>query len=412
MLQCLSHGHDSSSPTTSNTSAATSPRPPTINLCDPPPNPLSPGISMDGGETSPTSSRTSPLNLSQQYTIALQNQSYKDMWSRIHHPDHQTHHVDLRSPPDDDPSSASLLNLADVLHPDKDAVNEALLHAKPSTLTSLVSTYFSHSEETTKLCLHLHRSVYAARAMYHPLHRLLNVLNLDSPNLLTQSQCDAAFNAFLHLDKFRNPFPSPDSSSSHNFQEMRRCFTQLRHQLDRRLHKSRSRIRLARRAAIASVVCVIGSVVAVAASAIVITTTHALAAAVACPPLCGTAAYLKKPGSSRFTRKEAAHVKQLDAAARGAYVLNNDLDTIDRLAARLYAAVEDDRFLIKIGLERGKEVHPTMEVLKQLKKNQSNLVHQLGDLEEHICLCFNAVNRARSLLLQEIHDYQTPQSLT
>ncbi|CAN1839109.1 UPF0496 protein At3g19330 [Linum perenne] len=396
MLQCLSLRRESSS-SSGTSSSAVSPHPPTINLCDPPPPP----ISSDDG-TSPTSNRTSPLNLSREYTSALQNQSYKDMWSRIHlSDDHQIHHISLQSPPNDDDLSANLLHLADVLHPDKQTVSEALLHAKPSTLTSLVSTYFSHSEETTNLCLHLHRSIYRARAMYHPLHRLLHVLNLESS--LTQPQCDAAFDAFLHFDKFGNPFPSPDSR---NFQEMRRCFTQLRQQLDRRLHKSRSRIRLAHRATIASVVCIIGSVVAVAASAVVIAT-HALAAVVACPPLC-TAAYLYP--SSRFTRKEFAHVKQLDAAARGAYVLNNDLDTIDRLAARLYAAVVDDRSLIRMGLERGREVHLTTEVLKQLKKNQNNFVHQLDDLEEHICLCFNAVNRARSLLLQEIHEYQTPQS--
>ncbi|CAI0555242.1 unnamed protein product, partial [Linum tenue] len=352
------------------------------------------GTSTNGA--SPTSTLTSPAgNLTREYTFAVQTDSYKELWSRIHIPDdyHHSHQIELEE---------DHLLMAQVLHPDGDSVAEALRHAKPSTLTRLVSAYFTHSEETTRLCLLLHRSVHRARAMYHPLHRLLQVLPLN--HHLSGSQCDAAFDAFLHFDKFHNPFPPP---GSHNFQEMRQCFSQLRHKLNQRLHKSRSRIRLARRATLASALCVVGSTVAIAASAVVIAT-HALAAIVACP-FCTTAAYL--PANNNFlTRKEAAHVKQLDAAARGAYVLNNDLDTIDRLVARLYDAVESDRYLIRLGLERGKEVYTVTEVMKQVQRNQVYLMHQLGDLEEHICLCFNAVNRARSLLLQEIHLYQTPSS--
>ncbi|KAG1364126.1 putative UPF0496 protein [Cocos nucifera] len=95
---------------------------------------------------------------------------------------------------------------------------------------------------------------------------------------------------------------------------------------------------------------------------------------------------------------------QLDTAARRTYVLNNDLDTIERLVAQLHETVESDKKLVRLGLERGRgQHHPIEGVVRQLRKNHPSFLHQLRDLDEHIYLFFAAVNRARSLLLQQIH---------
>ncbi|KAJ4850616.1 hypothetical protein Tsubulata_039142 [Turnera subulata] len=345
-----------------------------------------------------TSAEPSPtINLTREYTLALQTTSYTEMWSRIHVPnphDYDSDQIEFH------PNTADQ-TLPIVLHPNQEDVEDALRRAKHNTLTRLASTYFKHSQDTTHLCLLLQESVYRARALYHPLHKLLDVLPLDSSShSLTHSQCDSAFHIFLQFDGIPNPFPSPDS---HNFQEMRTCFSLLRQQLERRLRKSRSRVSLVRRATSSSGLCVIASTVAVTVAAAAVAT-HALAAIVAAP-FC-TLTYLP----SNFTRRELARIKQLDAAARGTYVLNYDLDTMDRLVARLYAAVEGDKHLVRLGIGAGKDEHTISEVLKQLQKNHLNFVQQLKDLEEHICLCFNAVNRARALLLQEIHLHQTSAS--
>ncbi|KAI3409172.1 uncharacterized protein J3R85_019718 [Psidium guajava] len=107
---------------------------------------------------------------------------------------------------------------------------------------------------------------------------------------------------------------------------------------------------------------------------------HALIAFVSAPRL---TVYLPR---DRFSKKELAHAAQLDAAAKGIYVLNNDLDTIDRLVDRLYAAVEDDKLLIRIGLERGTDKNPILEVVKQLRKNHTKFFDELKDLADHIWL--------------------------
>lgn len=132
-------------------------------------------------------------------------------------------------------------------------------------------------------------------------------------------------------------------------------------------------------------------------------TAHAVAgfAAVAAAPLCrGDSCFPK-----RRVKKELKRLHQLNAASKGTLVMN-DIDTINSLVDRLQTAVEGDRALVRIALNRGRERHPIQEVLKQLRKNQRSFEPLLKDLEEQIYLCFNAVNKARLSLLQEICLYR------
>ncbi|CAL5387301.1 unnamed protein product [Camellia sinensis] len=356
---------------------------------------LPPPQQGNSAEGTPRSSaqRAPTVNLIDEYTLATQSKSFSEIWSIIHPSDPSYENPDSGHT---DAHCAEQL-LAQILNPSREWVQEALKHARPNTLTHLVSAYFDHSENTSHLCLILRDSVHNAHSLYCDLHKLLDVLPLDTDsNSLSQSQCDTAFDVFLQFDHFNNPFPNPESR---NFQDMRRCFSQLKQQLHRRLRKSRSRVRLLQSATTCSAICLIGSVVGVAISVVAIAS-HAVVAIVAGPLL---PAFLP----SKISKKELAHVAQLDAAARGTYVLHNDLNTIDRLVKRLYAGVEDDKLLIHLGLARGRDRHPIHEVAKQLQKNHRNFLSQLKDLEEHICLCFAAINRARSLLLDEIRLYQS-----
>lgn len=363
------------------------------------------GNSTDGSPG--TSAQSSPaVNLTWEYSLTVQSNSYNEMWSKIHvldprngnYHNHNENEAEVQIEDacgDEDPRQ---LDLSHVLQPNRECVEEALRHARPNALTRLVSTYFDHSENTTNLCLLLHQSIYCARVLYGPLHELLDIFPLDHHSI-SQPLCDKAFEVFLQFDCVDNPFPCPDD---HNFQEMRRCFSELRQELDHNLQKSHSRVRLFRHTTRRTALCIIGTAVAVAITAAAVAT-HALLAVVVCP-FC--TAYLP----CGVTKKELAFLAQLDTTKRGTYVLNNDLDTIDRLVARLYTAIEGDKLLVRFGLERDKDKHSIQEVVKQLRKNQLNFTLQLKDLEEHICLCFNTVNRTRSLLLREIHLHQTPSS--
>nr|XP_019708787.1 UPF0496 protein At3g19330 [Elaeis guineensis] len=276
----------------------------------------------------PTTSSSATINLSREYTLAMQTNSYNEIWAKIH---------PLDGPETAESSPARLVGR--VLQPDRASIREALGAAPPTHLTRLVSHYFDSSETTSALCLSLHRAVDRARKVYAPITNLFDLLpststSLSHPGPLTPAQCDLAFDTFLEFDSLDNPFPAPSAG----FHGMRRCFSELRQQLERRAREN---------------------------------------------------------------------MAQLDAAARGTYVLNNDLDTIERLVARLHETVESDKKLVRLGLERGRgQRHPIEEVVRQLRKNHPTFLHQLRDLDEHICLFFAAVNRARSLLLQQIHQHQ------
>ncbi|XP_056170113.1 UPF0496 protein At3g19330-like isoform X2 [Syzygium oleosum] len=341
------------------------------------PHPL-PSLGTSPGGTSRSSQAVSPtVNLSREYTLALQTSSYNEIRSTIYVLEccQATQEQVLHR----------------VLQPNRECVGEALRHAKDNALTRLVSSYFDHSENTSNLCLLLYQSVHRARDMYSPLVELLAELPLDADSF-TQSQCNRVYEVFVQFDCHDNPFPSPDSQ---NFSKMRSCFSELKQQLDHKLQKSKSRVKFVRHAIAGSALCLLGTVVAAVACAIGVTG-HALIAFVSAP--CLTVYF----PHDKFSKKELAHAAQLDAAAKGTYVLNNDLDTIDRLVDRLYAAVEDDKLLIRIGLERGMDKNLILEVVKQLRKNHAKFLDELKDLEDHICLFFNMVNKARKLLLEEI----------
>ncbi|GLU06087.1 hypothetical protein SLE2022_231500 [Rubroshorea leprosula] len=378
-MQCLSFKTSSS--------RVTSPQ--TLDLHSYPPLSQA-GTSTEG--TPRSSTQASPPILTREYTLAVQSNSYSEIWSRIHdisevHDREQVETVNGNGVV----GGAHQFLLSQLLQPNRESVEEALRHAKPNTLTRLVSTYFDHSENTTNRCLVLFRTLDRARVLYAPIHELLDVLP-DDTDSFTQSQCNRAFDIFLQFDGLDNPFPCPGSD---NFIEMRRCFSQLKQQLERRLNKSRSRVRLLHRSTAASAVCLIGTVIAVAITTAFVAT-HALAAIVA-TPFCTACV------PCGLKKKELARMAQLDAAAMGVFVLNHHLRTVDSLVVSLYNAVESDKDLIRLGLESGRDRYLFHGVVKQLHKSRLSFTEQLKDLEEHIFLCFNAVNKARSFLLRAIH---------
>ncbi|XP_010507553.1 PREDICTED: UPF0496 protein At3g19250-like isoform X4 [Camelina sativa] len=298
---------------------------------DPHPHPSTEGVA------------SSTFNLSRELAHAFRTPSNNDRHSRL---------LEI------DPTPENLeLFLSQELKPNKERVQEALRDAKQTTLTQLVSTYFPHSEDATRLCLNLYQNVHSARFhLYTPLLELFR----GNP-AIDESFCNLAFDVFLKLDTFENPFSSPESLS---FQDTKLCINQLKDKLDTRLRKSKSRVRHL----------------------------HYATAGPLCSP------YL--PHS--FKKKELTNISQLNAAAKGAFVLSIDLDTIDCLVSRLHMGIRNDKLLIRLGLERGRDMYSIQEFVKQLRKSHVNQTHQLEVLVAHMCRWFGNVNKFRSLLLNEI----------
>lgn len=356
--------------------------------------------SLEGGlaDDITASSQPSPtVNLSRAYTLAVQTSSYREIWLKVHHEvpsdlSVEETQVEFQEEP---------LQLEDVLEPNHECVQEALLHIKPEALNQLIAKYLNDSEQTTRLCISFSQSVKQARILYAPICRLLDVLPLDMESAghsLSQAQCNWAFDIFLQFDSLNNPFPIHDT---HSFNDMRHCYFQLKRELDLLLHKSRSKVQLLRHATKGSVACLVAATIGVVITAAVIAS-HALVTLVAAP-ICAACV------PSKMAKKELVHLVQLDVATKGIFFLHNHLETVNCLVGRLYDAVEYYKRLVRFALERGKDRYPIQEVVKQLHRKHSNFLEELLGLEEHLCLCFSAINKARRHLLDYLlHQNQDP----
>ncbi|KAJ8565266.1 hypothetical protein K7X08_007842 [Anisodus acutangulus] len=308
--------------------------------------------SLEGGVIDDnTSSQISPtVNLSRAYSLAVQTSSYGEIWSKVHHEVPSDLSVEVAQVE----SQEEPLQLEDVLKPNHESVQEALLHIKPDLLNQLIAKYLDDSEETTRLCILFSQSVNQARLLYAPIHKLLDVLPPDtesSGHSLSQAQCNWAFEIFLQFDSLTNPFPRRDT---HNFNDMRHCYFELKHELDLLLHKSRSKVQFLCHATKGSVICLVGATIGVIVTAVAIAS-HALVTLVAAAPVCPVCL------PSKMGKKELVHLVQLDDATKGIFFLHNHLETVNCLVGRLYDAVEYYKHLVRFALERGKDRYPIQE---------------------------------------------------
>lgn len=99
-----------------------------------------------------------------------------------------------------------------------------------------------------------------------------------------------------------------------------------------------------------------------------------------------------------FLRKSG---EQLDAAAKGTYILNIEFDTMSRLMVRIQDEIEHNKAMIQFCLDR-REDKFSFQVLKDLKKGEFEFKKQVQELEEHVYLCLVTINRARALVIKEI----------
>ncbi|KAK8926114.1 UPF0496 protein [Platanthera zijinensis] len=348
---------------------------------------------------SPSTAAT--INLRREYTLAVQTNSYNEMWDRIHR---------RTGGGETEGDGCVAGDGEEIIRPNRASIDETLRLARPSRLTRLVSSYLESSEQASALFLSLRHSVDLAGEIYAPIVRLLDVLPASSPVpspgrsaplTLSLPQCESAFVAFTNFDRHDNPFPS-SADACRSLQHIRDCFSVLKQQLELRLLSARRRHRLLRRTTVTAATCLV-VLAAGAVAAVLLLASHALLAVAAVGPAACCCNGGDLLASQRRQLRE--RMEDTDAAARETYVLDNHLKTAERLVAKLHATVESDKGLVRLGLERGPgQIHPIQEVVRQLRKNSSSFRHQLTDLDEHVCLCLAALNRARYLLLRQIHD--------
>lgn len=274
-----------------------------------------------------------------------------------------------------------------LLDPDQSSVSRVLdlIKTRPK-IRSLLSDYFSETANASLLCTHLLKYVDQTRIQYKSLKTTLDSIQLGRP---VDDQ----------LPEMLNRFVSSGLSFPNRIQDVQANCSSLLRRLELKRDKTRAKLRVIRKLKSGSAVILVG----LTASVTAIIAAHALAVLVAAPCLI-IAASASSCDLLASSNKLLARSAQLDAAAKGTYILMRDLDTISRLVTRLNDEMEHVHGMVRFWIERGEDrLEASKEVARQLKlNNDTSFTEQIDELEEHLYLCFMTVNRARNLVFKEI----------
>jgi hypothetical protein len=311
------------------------------------------------------------VDVPEEYANAFRTESYIEFWTRVVAYSNGEYRSRLSRETTTSTRLPSYRLFAEhFLDPDQPTVNQILTQTKlQPEINSLLSDYFSHTANASLLCSQLLKDIDGVRIKYKSLKTIQLVATIKEGSNQISSSMIAT-----------------------NLIELSLCQCS---ELQKQLELSRDNLRAKLQMVTILKHCSTCAIVVVTTSLVVLVVSHGFALLMAMPGLTLMNLHSKRKLTNATT--------QLDAAAKGTYILNKDLETTSRLVARLNDEMEHIRKMVKFWLERKEDkIQADGEVLRLLNKNQCNFSDQLDELEEHLYLCFMTINRARDLVLNQI----------
>ncbi|KAF5740892.1 hypothetical protein HS088_TW11G00972 [Tripterygium wilfordii] len=349
----------------------------------------------------------SKLSVNEEYVQAFRTKSYMEMWGKVQGQIRKTSIDGI------DRLSASSS------HPFYQHLSECLLEPRQETLIQMIEDskfhgllldYFEASLEACNVCELILRSVHQARTNDRRIKKVMKLCKKaqctktdSSSQVLSQVVTGSVFRELTAFALLKNPL---SYISPVQFREIHDSNLQLLDRLTLKEKKMRRRVKLNR-------ICKkIGGFSLIFAHsalmiALIVISLHSIIGIVAAPGLmaCSLASLKstknKVVGERTATRLLEAFTAQLDMAARGTFTLINDFDTMSRLARRLHDEIEHCRDVADMCIKNGK-AEILKEAVREFQMHQSCFLEQSQELEEHVYLCFNTINRSRRLVIQEI----------
>lgn len=338
------------------------------------------------------------LNVNDEYLCVVRTKSFADFFIKAqllvnNDPSSSSSSSYSSSTPAHRHSAAGVSEL--LLNPAQETIESilesSLFSNKSSHLKPLLSNYFNISAEASDLCSHLLRGLIQLQSNHRLIHKIIDAIDLDH---------DSSHHLMISELRARVDHPFSDLNRQ-DFKHIQQTHSSVVQQLKSKRKRVARKIKMIKFFNRASGVCV-AAACGVAAAATVFLAMHTLTALLMGPALLGLPVK-RKMRSFRFVKYGVLRedAEQLDVAAKGAYILNRDFDTIGRLVGRIQDEIEHNRAMMEVCLERGEDKH-CLQMLKEMNKYEFGVRKQAEELEEHVYLCLVTINRARAMVVREI----------
>lgn len=294
-------------------------------------------------------------------------------------------------------------------------LTEYLLEPRQEIITNMIQSlkvhnllvdYFEASLEACLCCDNILEGIHSMRLSYR---RIKRVVNLSKRVLIDCTSEENDHQTLKDIYKELASFALQNNPlsiiSPVQFLDLHDKYTELLHRLKSKRRKNHRRLTLKRVCKRLGGIALITSHGAILIALLVLSF-HSIVGLVAAPSIVGSLACLfikrmKRVRENFSTSSSERLCDQLDVAAKGVYILINDLDTMSRMVKRLHYEVEHRKTIADVCVKNGKS-EILKQVVREFHEHESSFLDQLEELEEHVYLCFLTINRSRRLVMQEI----------
>ncbi|RDY06344.1 UPF0496 protein, partial [Mucuna pruriens] len=273
-------------------------------------------------------------------------------------------------------------------------------------LHHLLVDYFEASLEACRCCDTILEAIHSMRHAYGRVTRIVKL----SEKVKDDDANDNKDTIYKELSSFALQSNPLSAASTVKFRDIHDRYTELLHRLKSTRREIRKRLTIRRVCKKAAGIALVTSH-SVVLIALLVFAFHSVVGLVAAPSIVGGLAglFVKKARERVGGRIRCSErlCEQLDVAAKGVYVLINDMDTMSRMVKRLQDEVEHRKVVAEVCVRNGNRCEVLNQVvMREFHERESSFLDQLGELEEHIYLCFLTTNRSRKVVLEEITDNQ------
>ncbi|CAN6228087.1 unnamed protein product [Urochloa humidicola] len=328
------------------------------------------------------------LNIEQEYSSMLRTQSNARFLLKKHQSEEEMEAL-LETPED---------IITPVLH------NLLMRRRTSSEIERAMAEYFEASTEAIEMCRQLLRDIKNTQSNYQSMDNFLTSF--------TDSTASTSASAPLALKSFpvtSNPFYTTTQRSFRQIHDKYSSILQSIRSSHRRVARKIKIMKAVKKLSRGLLVAACGGVAAAAigaASHLVFLGFLIGAAAAGILPIAIKKRIVAKAKKEKRSSKTMSSLlrlqEQLDTAAKGTYVLGQDLDTVSSLVARLSDGIERENDMARCCEERLGEKCSVMEMVNELRKSCSGPRRIAEELEEHVCLFLATICKARVLVIQEI----------